>query len=90
MLSASRCAKPPLPWAVALTALPAGTPLNRGWSHPLPLGAFFPFALVAQDTDRAGRATMEFMEDDPTNEEFWGPLGGFAEVTRWGVSPPSA
>ncbi|CAN0099992.1 unnamed protein product [Ascophyllum nodosum] len=37
-----------------------------------------------KDTDRAGRATMTFVEDDPENPEFWDILGGFTEVIAKG------
>ncbi|CAN0175582.1 unnamed protein product, partial [Ectocarpus sp. 4 AP-2014] len=32
-----------------------------------------------KDTDRAGRATMTFLDDDPENAEFWDTLGGYTE-----------
>eukprot|EP00752_Nemacystus_decipiens_P014256 g12677.t1 len=37
-----------------------------------------------KDTDRAGRATMTFLDDNPKNAEFWDNLGGYAEITAEG------
>eukprot|EP00904_Undaria_pinnatifida_P007549 jgi/Undpi1/3924/HiC_scaffold_16.g07292.m1 len=37
-----------------------------------------------KDTDRAGRATMIFLDNDPENAEFWDALGGYEEITAEG------
>lgn len=39
-----------------------------------------------KDSERAGRASMTFLEDDPENAEFWEILGGYMEVTAEGTS----
>ena len=51
-----------------------------------------PFAspLRWQDTDRAGRATTTFLDNDPENAEFWDALGGYEEVgARGGFALPN-
>mmetsp|Transcript_10820 Transcript_10820/g.14042 ORF Transcript_10820/g.14042 Transcript_10820/m.14042 type:complete len:834 (+) Transcript_10820:53-2554(+) len=37
-----------------------------------------------KDNERGGRAEIILLREDPRNEEFWGPLGGYIEVTNNG------
>jgi advillin len=37
-----------------------------------------------RDDERGARAEVIFMEEDPTNQEFWNALGGYADITSEG------